>query len=66
MKEYILLKSFKTNIIAIDRETTVIRYYKNKNYYILHREGDKPALIYSDGSFFYYKNNIFISMTRKK
>jgi hypothetical protein len=54
MKEYIQLKQLTENV-------TTLKYFKcysnsRMSFRILHREGNKPALIYSDGTFFYYTN----------
>jgi hypothetical protein len=56
MKEYIVLKSLSLNL-------SVLVYFKDKDYNIHHREGDKPARIWSDGGKDYFKNDTLYKAT---
>jgi hypothetical protein len=52
MKEYITLK-------GLYRLPKVVVYYKDSERQIRHRENEKPAVIWSDGTISFYENDRF-------
>ena len=58
MKEYIKLTSSRW-MMNTDPFHYIV-YYKDSGRMIKHRENNKPAIIWTDGSLGYYKNNKFV------
>ena len=59
MKEYIELTSHRlNNIVWNDNDSVnIITFYKDSNLSIIHREENKPAVMYSGWGFSYYTIN---------
>ena len=56
-----LIKMLKLTIDGLKTADGTIIYAKNG---LLHRDGDKPAVIYLDGSAYYLKNDVFLGKWR--
>jgi hypothetical protein len=65
MKEYITLTSHRPNNIVWNDDLKIIIFYKDSNLSIIHREKDKPAVIYSGRSFSYHTIGKLISSINK-
>jgi hypothetical protein len=61
MKEYITLINFtKMSLSGKTSDAIVVNYYKDSDRTILHREKNKPAVIWSNGDKYYWQNHKFL------